>query len=105
MKLVKFVVEKGIKVKAYEEQGILEDGDSDYRDGADGTGNYAGGCQLYVRKWGESLVVRSFFYTFAEKKKRRWKISRYSQCDRYQVPVTCINASYVQRGRNGVSCF
>ena len=49
----------------------MEDGDSDYRDGADGTGNYAGGCQLHVRKWGESLVVRSFFYTFAEKKKAK----------------------------------
>ena len=55
------MVEKGIKVKAYEEQGILEDGDSDYRDGADGTGNYAGGCQLYVRKCahGDSPPVHS----------------------------------------------
>ena len=26
--------------KKYEEQGILEDGDTDYRDGADGTGDY-----------------------------------------------------------------
>ena len=36
------------EVEAYEEQGILEDGDSDHRDGADGTGNYAGSDQLYV---------------------------------------------------------
>ena len=53
MKLVKFVVKKVIsgllkiivvykEVEAYEEQGILEDGDTDHRDGADGTGNYAG---------------------------------------------------------------
>ena len=53
MKLVKLVVKKVIRgllkiivvykeVEAYEEQGILEDGDSDHRDGADGTGNYAG---------------------------------------------------------------
>ena len=53
VKLVKFVVKKVIsgllkiivvykEVEAYEEQGILEDGDSDHRDGADGTGDYAG---------------------------------------------------------------
>ena len=32
----------------YEKQGILEDVDSDHRDGADGTGNIAGSIQLYV---------------------------------------------------------
>ena len=30
------------EVEAYEEQGILEDGDTDHRDGADRTGYYAG---------------------------------------------------------------
>ena len=30
------------EVEAYEEQGILEDGDSDRHFGADGTGYYAG---------------------------------------------------------------
>jgi hypothetical protein len=30
------------EVEAYEEQGILEDTDSDCHFGADGTGNYAG---------------------------------------------------------------
>ena len=34
------------EVEAYEEQGILEDGDTDHRDGADGTGNYAGSERL-----------------------------------------------------------
>jgi hypothetical protein len=29
-----------------EKQGVLEDGDSDHRDGADGTGNVAGSSQL-----------------------------------------------------------
>ena len=53
VKLVKFVVKKVIsgllkiivvykEVEAYEEQGILEDTDSDCSDGADGTDNYAG---------------------------------------------------------------
>ena len=52
VKLVKFVVKKVIsgllkiivvykEVEAYEEQGILEDTDSDCHFGADGTGNYA----------------------------------------------------------------
>ena len=50
---MKFVVKKVIsgllkiivvykEVEAYEEQGILEDGDSDHRDGADSTDDYAG---------------------------------------------------------------
>ena len=30
------------EVEAYEKQRVLEDGDSDHRDGADGTGDYAG---------------------------------------------------------------
>ena len=30
------------EVEAYEEQGILEDGDTDHRDSADGTDDYAG---------------------------------------------------------------
>ena len=30
------------EVEAYEEQGILEDGDSDHRDGADSTDDHAG---------------------------------------------------------------
>ena len=34
------------EVEAYEEQGILEDGDTDHRDGADGTGYYAGSERL-----------------------------------------------------------
>ena len=32
----------------YEKQGILEDGDTDHRDGADGTGNYAGRERLQL---------------------------------------------------------
>ena len=35
-----------------EKQGILEDGDSDRRDGADGTDHHAGSIQLYVDKKG-----------------------------------------------------
>ena len=61
MKLVKFVVKKVIRgllkiivvykeVEAYEKQGILEDGDSDHRDGADRTGNYAGSNQLHGQR-------------------------------------------------------
>ena len=57
MKLVKFVVKKVIsgllkiivvykEVEAYEEQGILEDGDSDHRDGADSTDDHAGSERL-----------------------------------------------------------
>ena len=34
------------EVEAYEEQGILEDGDTDHRDGADGTDDYAGSERL-----------------------------------------------------------
>ena len=36
----------------YEKQGILEDGDSSHRDGADGTDHHAGSIQLYVNKKG-----------------------------------------------------
>ena len=37
----------------------------DHRSSADGTDDHAGSDQLYVRKRSESLVVRSFFRTFA----------------------------------------
>ena len=58
MKLVKLVVKKVIRgllkiivvykeVEAYEEQGILEDIDSDCRDGADGTGDDADNYVMY----------------------------------------------------------
>ena len=33
---------------ANEKQGILEDGDSSHRDGADGTDDHTGSIQLYV---------------------------------------------------------
>ena len=33
--------------ESYEEQGILEDGDTDHRDGADSTRNYARRNELY----------------------------------------------------------
>ena len=57
VKLVKFVVKKVIsgllkiivvykEVEAYEEQGILEDTDSDHHFGADGTDDYAGSERL-----------------------------------------------------------
>ena len=39
-------------VLRYEKQGILEDGDSGHRDGADGTDDHAGSIQLYVNKKG-----------------------------------------------------
>ena len=32
----------------YEEQRVLEDGDSDHRDSADGTDDHTGSSQLYV---------------------------------------------------------
>ena len=35
-------------VLRYEKQGILEDGDSGHRDGADGTDHHTGSIQLYV---------------------------------------------------------
>ena len=53
------------EVEAYEEQGILEDGDSDHRDGADGTGNYAGRERLREplrEEKKEELSVFSFFF-------------------------------------------
>ena len=65
VKLVKFVVKKVIRgllkiivvykeVEAYEEQGILEDIDSDCRDGADSTGDDAGSERLrYVAQASE----------------------------------------------------
>ena len=65
MKLVKFVVKKVIsgllkiivvykEVEAYEEQGILEDTDSDHRDGADSTDDHAGRERLrYVAQASE----------------------------------------------------
>ena len=76
MKLVKFVVKKVIsgllkiivvykEVEAYEEQGILEDGDTDHRDSADGTGNYAGRERLREplrEEKKEELSVFSFFF-------------------------------------------
>jgi len=40
------VVEKGIKVKAYEKQGILENADSDYCDSVDGTDHHTGRIEL-----------------------------------------------------------
>ena len=40
------------EVEAYEEQGILEDIDSDCGDSADGTDHHAGSIQLYVNKKG-----------------------------------------------------
>ena len=57
MKFVKLVVEKVIsgllkiivvykEVEAYEEQGILEDGDTDCHFGADRTDDYAGSERL-----------------------------------------------------------
>ena len=54
------------EVEAYEEQGILEDGDSDHRDGADGTGNYAGRERLREplrEEKKEELSVFSFFFS------------------------------------------
>ena len=36
------------KISYYEKQGILEDGDSSHRDGADCTDHHAGRIQLYV---------------------------------------------------------
>ena len=50
------------EVEAYEEQGILEDGDSDHRDGADSTGNHAGSDQLYVKEMrvGQKFDLPSF---------------------------------------------
>ena len=45
--------------KKYEEQGILEDGDTGHRDGADGTGYYTGSDQLHVRREGRTEWVRS----------------------------------------------
>jgi hypothetical protein len=36
------------KISLYEKQGILEDGDSGHRDGADGTDHHTGRHQLYV---------------------------------------------------------
>ena len=38
------------EVEAYEEQGVLEDVDTDHRDSADSTGNHAGSDQLYVKE-------------------------------------------------------
>ena len=37
-------------VSLYEKQGVLEDADSDRRDGADGTDHHAGSIQLYVKE-------------------------------------------------------
>ena len=37
-----------LTVNHYEEQGILEDVDTNHRDSADGTDHYAGSHQLYV---------------------------------------------------------
>ena len=56
VKFVRFVFRKKTKKNlCYEEQRVLEDGDSDRRDGADGTGNHAGSNQLYgsrpILKW------------------------------------------------------
>ena len=42
----KIRVQKKKKGLAYEEQGILEDGDSGHRDSADGTDHHAGSNQL-----------------------------------------------------------
>ena len=38
------------EVEAYEEQGILEDGDTDCHFGADGTDDYAGSNQLHGQR-------------------------------------------------------
>ena len=58
--LKKIVVYK--EVEAYEEQGILEDVDTDHRDSADSTGNHAGSDQLYVKEMrvGQKLDLPSF---------------------------------------------
>ena len=50
------------EVEAYEEQGVLEDVDSDHRDSADSTGNHAGSDQLYVKEMrvGQKFDLPSF---------------------------------------------
>ena len=50
------------EVEAYEEQGILEDVDTDHRDSADSTGNHAGSDQLYVKEMrvGQKFDLPSF---------------------------------------------
>ena len=48
MKFVVKIIVVYKEVEAYEEQGILEDGDTDHRDGADSTDDYAGSDQLHV---------------------------------------------------------
>ena len=70
VKLVKFVVKKVIsgllkiivvykEVEAYEEQGILEDGDSNRHFGADRTDDYAGSERLrYVEAYPQPLPER-----------------------------------------------
>ena len=67
---MKFVVKKVIsgllkiivvykEVEAYEEQGILEDGDTDHRDGADRTDDHAGSERLrYVEAYPQPLPER-----------------------------------------------
>ena len=55
------------EVEAYEEQGILEDGDSDHRDGADGTDDYAGSERLREplrREEGRAISLFLLFFSF-----------------------------------------
>ena len=48
------------EVEAYEEQGILEDGDSNHRDGADRTDDYAGSERLRsVAQASEEWIVNN----------------------------------------------
>jgi hypothetical protein len=50
------------EVEAYEEQGVLEDIDTNHRDSADSTGNHAGSDQLYVKEMrvGQKFDLPSF---------------------------------------------